>query len=256
MAETKKTESTEMTVSRGYGELTNMSFLSEAMNDECAGLEFSFDRVKIPSGGMTAFEVPTGDGETTELEKDIECVILLSHPNNSYYHEAYRGGSNPPDCGSTDGITGIGTPGGLCKNCPLNQFGSGAGKSKACKNKRTMYLLRENEIFPLMLILPPGSLKSFSKYVQSLLTRGKRPHQVVTRISLRKTKNDDNPEFSQAVFQCVRVLDDKEQANIDTMIGFVREFDSRLSATFMTPVEDADNPFVDPVTGEIIEPLK
>ena len=65
MAETKKTESTEMTVSRGYGELTNMSFLSEAMNDECAGLEFSFDRVKIPSGGMTAFEVPTGDGETT-----------------------------------------------------------------------------------------------------------------------------------------------------------------------------------------------
>ena len=57
MAETKKTESTEMTVSRGYSELTNMSFLSEAMNDECAGLEFSFDRVKIPSGGMTAFEM-------------------------------------------------------------------------------------------------------------------------------------------------------------------------------------------------------
>ena len=50
------------------------------------------------------------------------------------------GGSNPPDCGSFDGITGTGTPGGICKNCPFNQFGSGEGKSKACKNRRMLYL--------------------------------------------------------------------------------------------------------------------
>ena len=100
MAENKTNESTEMTVNGGFSELSNMNFLVEAMNDECAGLEFSLDRVKIPSGGMTAFEVPTGDGESSELQKEIECVILLSHPANAYYRDVYKGGSNPPDCGS------------------------------------------------------------------------------------------------------------------------------------------------------------
>ena len=29
-----------------------------------------------------------------------------------------------------------------------------------------------------------------------------------------------------------------------------------MTVAAMTPVEDADNPFVDPETGEIIQPLK
>ena len=247
MATTNKNDSTEMTVSHGFSEIANLSFLSEAMNDECAGLEFSLDRVKIPSGGMTAFEVPTGDGETTEL------VILMSHPANAYYREAYKGGSNPPDCGSFDGITG--SSGQSCKTCPYNVFGSGEGKAKACKNRRMMYLLRENELFPLILNLPTGSLRSFTKYVQSLLSRGKRPHQVVTKISLRKAKNGDSPEFSQAVFKCVRALDAAEQSNIDAMIEQVRVFANNLTTASLAPV-DEENPFVDPETGEIIAPLK
>lgn len=247
-------KSTEMTVNNGFSEMANLSFLSEAMNEECAGLEFSLDRVKIPSGGMTAFEVPTGDGETTELEKEIDCVILISHPANAYYKDAYKGGSNPPDCGSFDGITG--SSGASCKTCPYNQFGSGEGKAKACKNRRMMYLLRENELFPLILNLPTGSLRSFTKYVQSLLSRGKRPHQVVTRISLRKAKNGDSPEFSQAVFKCLRVLDQKEQTNIDSMIEQVRVYASNLTTAALAPVEDAVAPLEDPFTGEYIEPLK
>ena len=254
MAMTNKNDNTEMTVSQGFREIADLSFLSEAMKDECAGLEFSLDRVKIPSGGMTAFEVPTGDGETTELEKDIDCVILMSHPANAFYKEAYKGGSNPPDCGSFDGITG--SSGQACKTCPYNVFGSGEGKAKACKNRRMMYLLRENELFPLILNLPTGSLKSFTKYVQSLLSRGKRPHQVVTKISLRKAKNGDSPEFSQAVFKCVRTLASDEQKNVDAMIEQVRVFANNLTTASLTAVEDAEAPFVDPETGEMIEPLR
>ena len=254
MAMTNKNDNTEMTVSQGFREIADLSFLSEAMKDECAGLEFSLDRVKIPSGGMTAFEVPTGDGETTELEKDIDCVILMSHPATAFYKEAYKGGSNPPDCGSFDGITG--SSGQACKTCPYNVFGSGEGKAKACKNRRMMYLLRENELFPLILNLPTGSLKSFTKYVQSLLSRGKRPHQVVTKISLRKAKNGDSPEFSQAVFKCVRTLAPDEQKNVDAMIEQVRVFANNLTTASLTAVEDAEAPFVDPETGEMIEPLR
>ena len=128
-------------------------------------------------------------------------------------------------------------------------------KAKACKNRRMMYLLRENELFPLILNLPTGSLRSFTKYVQSLLSRGRRPHQVVTKISLRKAKNGDSPEFSQAVFKCVRALDTTEQGNIDAMIEQVRVFANNLTTASLAPV-DEENPFVDPETGEIIEPLK
>lgn len=252
MSEAIKNKTTEMTATSGYSALTNMDFLAEAMSDDCAGLDFKFDRIKIPSGGMTAFEVPAEDGESTDLAKEIEAVILYSHPANSYYTEAYKGGSNPPECGSFDGITGIGTPGGICKSCPFNQFGSGDGKSKACKNRRMLYLLRENEIFPLTLNLPTGSLKGFTKYVQTLLARGKRPNQVVTKISLRKTASASGIDFSQAVFKMVRGLDAAEQKNIDAMSEQMKSYASGLTASAMV---DAST-FVDMETGEIIEPLK
>lgn len=95
MSEAIKNETTEMAVASGYSAIANMDFLAEAMNDDCAGLDFKFDRIKIPSGGMTAFEVPSEDGEGSDLVKEIEAVILYSHPANSYYTEAYKGGSNP-----------------------------------------------------------------------------------------------------------------------------------------------------------------
>ena len=75
MSEAIKNETTEMAVASGYSAIANMDFLAEAMNDDCAGLDFKFDRIKIPSGGMTAFEVPSEDGEGSDLVKEIEAVI-------------------------------------------------------------------------------------------------------------------------------------------------------------------------------------
>ena len=75
----KKT--TEVATTGGYGEIANMNFLSDAMDDDCAGLDFQLERIKLPSGGMTAFEVPAGDGENTDLAKDyaagrFQCLSL------------------------------------------------------------------------------------------------------------------------------------------------------------------------------------
>lgn len=243
-----------MMAKSGYGSMIEGSFLTDAMNEECAGLEFSLDRIKIPSGGMTAFEVPSGDGENSELVKEIECVILLSHPANAYYRDVYKGGSNPPDCGSFDGIKG--STGAACATCPYNQYGSGDGKSKACKNRRMLYLLRENELFPLILNLPTGSLRGFTKYVQSLLSREKRPNQVVTKIALRKASSSSSIEYSQAVFKCVRALTPEEQSNIDRITLQTRGIANKLNVSHLTVADDADNPFADPVTGEVVEPLK
>lgn len=249
MSEQKNTEIVE---AGGFAALAGQDVLAD-LTDDLQGLELSFDRIKIPSGGSTAFEVPGDDEEDVTLAKDITGVILFNHPAYAYYVEKYTGGTNPPDCGSFDGVTGTGNPGGTCANCPFNQFGSGEGQSKACKNRRFLYILQEGELFPMVLSLPTGSLKEFSKYVKRQLSKGRKLSQVVTKISLKKATNNSGIAFSQAVFSFVRVLDEAEKVALAPMVDQVKEYTSNLTTAALATVED--EPMVDPETGEIIEPL-
>lgn len=70
-------------------------------------------------------------------------------------------------------MNGTGDPGGCCATCKSNQFGSGEGQSKACKNRRMIYVLMEGELFPMVLSLPTGSLKEFTKYLKRQLSKGR-----------------------------------------------------------------------------------
>ena len=117
------------------------------MAEELDGLDMSFERIKIPSAGSTVFEVPGENPGEPDTVKEFSAVILYHHPLHAYYKTKYTGGNQPPDCGSFDGITGEGDPGGNCSTCPLNRFGTGENGSKACKNRRRIYVLREGEIF-------------------------------------------------------------------------------------------------------------
>ena len=250
---TANNEQTALTTG-GFAALANAGALNDATED-LAGLELTFDRIKIPAGGSTAFEIPDGDGDDVSMVKEIIGVILLHHPAYAYYKEKYTGGSNPPDCGSFDGISGNGNPGGICATCPLNQFGSGEGQSKACKNRRMIYVLMEGELFPMVLSLPTGSLKEFTKYLKRQLSKGRRLNQIVTRISLKKVTNSSGIAFSQAVFAFDRVLNEEERAAIDVMTASVKNYAANLTMAALADAND-DAPFVDAETGEVIEPLK
>lgn len=249
-----KNMNTEVAATGGFAALQGLDVLNEALADDCQGLKFSFDRIKIPSGGSTAFEVPGEDDEDVTMAKDITGVILFNHPAYAYYQEKYTGGTNPPDCGSFDGVTGTGNPGGACATCPYNQFGSGEGQSKACKNRRFIYIIQEGELFPMVLSLPTGSLKEFTKYVKRQLSKGRKLNQVVTKISLKKATSNSGIAFSQAVFSFVRVLDDAEKTAMATMTEQVKSYTANLTTAALAAVAD-DEPMVDPETGEIIEPL-
>ena len=69
----------------GFATAEDMQWLNEAISEDCAGIEFQLDRIKIPAGGSTAFEIPTGDSDEPEMAKEITGVILFNHPANSYY---------------------------------------------------------------------------------------------------------------------------------------------------------------------------
>lgn len=239
----------------GYAMANVYDLLDGEFADEFAGLDFRMDKIKIPAGGMTAFEIPDEDTDgDTKMVRSIEGVILYNHPINAYYRDKYTGGNNPPDCGSFDGKMGVGDPGGLCADCPYNQFGSAEGdsKGKACKNRRMLYILREGELFPQQLSVPTGSLTEYTRYAKRQLSKGRKLSNVVTKISLRKDTSSTGIDYSQAVFAFVRVLDAAEKAAVAKMTEQAKAYAACLN---MSQVTADNNPFVDETTGEVIEAM-
>jgi hypothetical protein len=235
----------------GFNVLADTNF-AELVSGELDGLDLSFERVKIPSGGATVYELPT-EVDDTESVKEFSAVILFHHPLNAFYATKYTGGSNPPDCGSFDGKIGEGEPGGLCADCPNNQFGTGENGAKACKNKRRVYILREGEMFPMLLSLPTGSLKAFTKYLKTQLSKGRTSNAVVTRFSLKKMTSASGVQYSQAVFSFDRSLAPDEYALIKPFSEQIKAYASRVG--FDADGAANDEVSIDPESGEIIEPL-
>lgn len=227
--------------------------LNDALTEELSGLSGSFERIKIPAAGMTVFEIPGENPDSPETVKEFSAVILHHHPLYAFYTDKYTGGSNPPDCGSFDGIIGVGNPGGDCSKCQFNKFGSGENGAKACKNRRRIYLLCEGEIFPMLLSLPTGSLKDFTRYIMRLLSKGKKSNAVVTKFSLKKATNNSGIAYSQAQFSVARDLTGEEFALISRLTEQVKTFSAHVGYDNESSVDMPSN--VDPETGEVIEPL-
>ncbi len=185
--------------------------LGLAMQEELQGLPVSLIRVKIPTGGATTFEIPITEDEP-EIVKEIEGVIIDHYPVNAFWPSKFDGKVQNPDCYSLDGKIGIGNPGGSCATCPFNKFGSAEdGVGKKCKNMHRIYIIRSGEFVPLLITLPPTSLKNFSDYLfKRLLQKGLRSYQVITKITLKKTQNSSGIAYSQAQFSLVRPLTEEE----------------------------------------------
>lgn len=237
----------------GFLALANSDF-GGLMAEELDGLEITFERIKIPSAGSTMFEIPGEDGDADSV-KEFSAVILYHHPLFCYYKTKYTGGNNPPDCGSFDGITGVGDPGGDCRKCPLNQYETAEeGKGKACKNRRRIYVLREGEVFPLLLSLPTGSLKEFTNFLKRLLSKGKKSNAYVVRFSLKKATSSGGVLYSQAQFSVDRPLSEEEYAFIEKMSEQVKAYSRNVAFEYESTDGLADIQ-VDSETGEVIEPL-
>ena len=203
--------------------------------EEMQGLNITFDRIKVPSGGGLAFEVPGENPDEPDLQKEFSAVILYHHPVLSYYKEKYTGGNEAPDCSSFDGINGVERETGeikKCKDCPLNVFGTGENGGKACKTKRRIFILRANEMLPTILSLPTASIGDFSKYIMRLVSKGKKSNQVVTKFSLKKVQNAGGITYSKVVLATERDLNEEEMKNIAKMIEQVKAIASNLQENY------------------------
>lgn len=171
---------------------------------------FELERVSIPAGGGTAWEVPTLEG--VESREAIEGVVIHWQDVRVYWAGEYGGGNQPPDCYSEDGETGIGEPGGLCADCPFAEWGSAEAedsRGQACKQVRRLFVVRPDELLPLLISLPPTSLAATRKYFHRLASRAVPFYGVVTRLALVKAKNAQGIGYSVVLPSVASRLDDE-----------------------------------------------
>lgn len=206
---------------QGYLVLQNFDY-NAAMAEEMDGLNPFFERIKMPSGETTLYQLPSDNPEEPEFAKEFSAVILYHHPIRAYFKSKFNGTANSPDCSSLDSVKGMGSPGGDCKNCIYNEYNSGDNGAKACKERHRLYLLREGELFPVILSLPTGSLKELSRYMMRLLTKGSKSNAVVTRFSLVKATNKSGIVYAKASFQIERKLTAEELSLVTSLSEQIR----------------------------------
>ena len=237
------------------GELMNV------MQEELEGLTLTLDKVKIPSGGGLSFEVPGDDPESPDSVKEIHGVIIDHYPMYAYWKTKYNGQNEAPDCFSPDAARGYGYPDGDCASCPYNQFGSGEDGSKLCKNAHRLYLLRSGELYPVMITIPPTSLRALTDYLgKRIVTKGLRSYGVVTKLSLKKAVSGKGIAYSQVQFALAERLA-PEMAEVMRQYGeqmrpVTRKIELQDWNADADQASDSVLPMVDMETGEVMEPLK
>lgn len=171
-------------------------------------------RAKIPSGGGRAFDLLTGDEEYDTSVPTFRGVIATYHNCNALFREGEDGTmtTEPPLCQSDNGYDGIQAATGEmidCAECPHNQWGTAkkGGKGKECKNMRRLYILVEGSDMPIVMTLPPTSIKEWEKYKSSVLgVQRKSPQDVVTEFSITVKQNTAGIKYSVVQFKAVGAI--------------------------------------------------
>lgn len=219
-------------------------FTSDELADDYEGLQLSFQRVKIPAGGTLQFEIPGDDPENPDYVKNIEGIILYSHQTCAYWAEGLEyDDSAAPLCSSVDGKIGCGTPGGTCAVCELNQYGTATdskgnqAKGKACKNMRHLYILRDGEYMPILLVLPPTSLRPYSDFINACFVVRRRPtYASVVQIGLKKVEGANT--YSVATFKKLYDFEGEDLARVKV---YATSFREQIKGVLQSRAADAQN---------------
>ena len=184
------------------------------------------DRVTLPGGGITNWQIPTLDGE--ESLQYIEGIIVHHSPPRAYWATSLDEGegSGPPDCSSEDSQWGVGTPGGDCFTCPLGQWGSAdKGAGKACKEKRLLYILRADAILPIVVQAPATSIGNIKKYMLRLANSRTPYWQVYTRLGLEKQSGAF--PFSRIVPRSLGLISVEDSPKVQAYVDSIKPLVSR-----------------------------
>ncbi len=216
-------DKTALETTRNYPALTNNALDIIRDNLKKQPLSFQlFDIVKSPSGGSTVFSIPGISGD--EAAKELTGIILDYTMPRAYWDTPDPVEGTPPVCFSHDSI--ISHEGKACATCPFNDFGSRNGDSnaKACKESVVLFLLRPDNIMPIIVRVPVSSKLRFQRYMTRLVGRMIPLSSVVTRITLEKATNRTGQPYSLFNFEAIEELAPDEAANAKAFSQRFMEF--------------------------------
>mgnify|MGYP007070294163 CR=1 FL=1 len=204
----------------GYVALTSnaLDIIRENMKNQPLALDL-FDIVKSPAGGATVFSVPGLSGD--DAEKELTGIVLDYMTPRAYWDTPDPVEGTPPVCLSRDSI--VSHDGKVCAHCPYNDFGSRDGESnaKACKESVLIFLLRPNNILPLLIRIPVTSKGRFLKYTVRLVGNMTPLTSVVTKITLQKATSKAGEPYALFNFEAVRILAAEEAVHAK---NYARQF--------------------------------
>ena len=191
-----------------------------------------FDIVKSPSGGSTVFSVPGLSGD--EAERELTGIILDYTTPRAYWNTPDPVEGTPPVCLSQNSI--ISHDGKACAHCPYNDFGSKNGETnaKACKESVLLFLLRPNNIIPILVRIPVTSKARYLKYATRLLSTLTPISSVITKITLEKATSKTGKPYALFNFEAISKLNPEEAVQAR---AFGQQFMEIVNATEFVPAE-------------------
>ena len=214
-AEERKITMQETTVTKtdtNYAALNNnaLDIIRNNLKNQPLSLQL-FDIIKSPSGGSTSFTIPTLSGEI--MEKSITGIILDYTTPRAYWDTPDPVEGTPPVCFSSDSL--VSHDGKACGTCPFNDFGSKDGETnaKACKESVVLFLLRPDNIMPILVRVPVSSKMLFQRYMTRLIGKMIPVSGVATKITLEKTTNKSGQPYAIYNFEAVETLSAEEAEN-------------------------------------------
>jgi len=188
------------------------------------------EKIKVPAGGGLSFEVPTLEGE--DSVKNFEGVIIAWKVVRSYFDKPFDGSKEPPLCASDGGEMGYGCPNGEaepgwyeCASCPLNQWDSGKdGVGKACGEKRLLFVVRPEDMLPVVVVAPATSIKNNRQFFMKLAGRAIPYYGVSTQFGLEKAESTNGIKYSKITFGVANRLSEEEIKKFESMSAMFKPY--------------------------------
>jgi hypothetical protein len=197
---------------------------------------YDLQRIVWPSGKATSWEIPTVGGDTTPAKEIVAVPILTTVSRQFWERKSVGPDTTPPVCKSDDGERGEPTERGRelgatgdCRSCPLAQWGRN-NTPPACKERRELFLLMEGQYFPMVLSVPPSSVKVWKDFVKPLSLQGIAPWGTVVRLRLTTAANPNGDPYALLKLELVGKLPAEHRERL-------RQYREALTATFRAGLE-------------------
>lgn len=198
-----------------------------------AGVTGGFPVLSIKGKAFTIVQgdsrnIITKPDDPDEPASNIQVVIIDANPNLSkvFYDSEYEEGSvAKPTCSSEDGkkpsADAQDPQAKNCATCPHNTWGSGKnGRGKACSDSRRLAVSPAGQINePMLLRVPPASLKPLQEYGTMLAKRGVSFDAVVTKIRFEPGESSPKLVFSPVGFLDEEQYEEAQAMKSDEVVG-------------------------------------